>query len=153
VNFAIIQEPKGQKLARGRAFQVVGRTIAGKPRRLYAEQLLEEEKPLALMYMHRSPESLQGPLILGIKAFLPLLPRSKSKRWQAEVLAGEIRPTNKADLDNCIKNLKEVCNGVLGQNDKQEVKYLPETGKYYGDPGRWEVEIELMDQVILRGWL
>jgi len=151
VKFTIILEPKGQKRARGRAFVVGGRAIAGKPRK-DEEQLLEEEKLLALMYAYRPPEPLQGPLVLGIKAYLPI-PRSKSRKWQAAALAGEIRPTTKPDLDNCIKNLKDVCKGVFWLDDKQVVEYLPGTGKYYGDPSRWEIEIETMDQAVSRGLL
>ena len=147
MKFTIILEPKGQKRARGRAFLVGGRAIAGKPRK-EEEQLLEEEKLLTLMYAHRPPQPLQGPLKLGVKAYLPI-PKSKSKKRQAAALAGQIRPTTKPDLDNCIKNLKDVCKGVFWQDDKQVVEYLPGTGKYYGDLARWEIEIEpLTDRAI-----
>jgi len=143
MKFTIILTPKGQKRARGRAFLVGGRAIAGKPRK-DEEQLLEEEKLIALMYAHRPPVPLQGPLLLGVKAYLPI-PKSKSKKWRAAALAGEIRPTTKPDLDNCIKNLKDVCKGVFWQDDKQVVEYLPGTGKYYGEPARWEIEIAQFD--------
>ena len=146
MKFTIILEPKGQKRARGRAFLVGGKAIAGKPRK-DGEQLLEEEKLLTLMYTHRPPEPLPGPLLLGVKVYLPI-PRSKSKKWQAAALAGEIRPTTKPDLDNCIKNLKDVCKGVFWLDDKQVVEYLPGTGKYYGNPARWEVEIEMLTMAI-----
>jgi len=149
VKFTIILEPKGQKRARGRAFLVDGKAIAGKPRK-DEEQLLEEEKLLTLMYAHRPPEPLQGPLMLGVKAYLPI-PKSKSKKWQAAALAGEIRPTTKPDLDNCIKNLKDVCTGVFWLDDKQVVEYLPGTGKYYGEPARWEIEIEMMEKAVSAG--
>jgi len=46
-----------------------------------------------------------------------------------------------------------VCKGVFWQDDKQVVEYLPGTGKYYGDPARWEIEIETMDQAVSRGLL
>ncbi len=78
-------------------------------------------------------------------------------KWGMEnptvMVAGKIRPTTKPDLDNCIKNLKDVCKGVFWQDDKQVVEYLPGTGKYYGDPARWEIEIETMDQAVSRGLL
>jgi Holliday junction resolvase RusA-like endonuclease len=148
VKFTIILEPKGQKRARGRAFLVGGKAIAGKPHK-DNEQLLEEEKLLTLMYAYRPPAPLQGPLLLGVKAYLPI-PKSKSKKWQAAALAGEIRPTTKPDLDNCIKNLKDVCKGVFWLDDKQVVEYLPGTGKYYGDPARWEIEIETLTKAISR---
>jgi Holliday junction resolvase RusA-like endonuclease len=144
MKFTIILEPKGQKRARGRAFLVNGRAMAGKPRK-DDEQLLEEEKLLTLLYAHRPPEPLPGPLMLGVKAYLPI-PKSKSKKWQAAALSGDIRPTTKPDLDNCLKHLKDVCKEVFWQDDKQVVEYLPGTGKYYGEPARWEIEILTLDE-------
>lgn len=140
LRFTIVLPPKGQKRARSRALLINGKAISGKPRK-DSDQLIEEKKMWALMYAHRPPEPLQGPLALGVKAYLPI-PESKPKKWQARALAGQIRPTTKPDLDNCIKNLKDVCKGVFWQDDKQIVEYLPGTGKYYGQPARWEIIIE-----------
>jgi Holliday junction resolvase RusA-like endonuclease len=142
MQFTIILEPKGQKRARSRAINSNGRSYA----MTYKDkgQRLEEDKLITLMYAHRPPQPLQGPLALGVKAYLPI-PKSKPKKWQAEALAGLIRPTTKPDLDNCIKNLKDVCKGVFWEDDKQVVEYLPGTGKYYGEPARWEITIETVD--------
>jgi len=140
MKFTIILEPKGQKRARGRAFLIGGKAIAGRPRKDDG-QLLEEEKLITLMYAYRPPMPMQGPLMLGIKAFLPV-PKSKSKKWQAAAQAGEIRPTTKPDLDNLLKHLKDCCKGIFWLDDKQVVGYLPDTGKYYGFPAKWEIEIK-----------
>lgn len=135
--------PKAQKRARSRAVNANGRSYA----MTYKDkgQRQEEEKLTTLLYVHRPPEPLQGPLVLGVKAFLPI-PRSKSKKWQAAALAGEIRPETKPDLDNLEKHLKDCCKGIFWIDDKQVVGHTPEFGKYYGDPPRWEIEILTLEE-------
>lgn len=97
LQFTIILEPKGQKRARSRAINSNGRSYA----MTYKDkgQRLEEDKLITLMYAHRPPQPLQGPLARGSRQYLPI-PKSKPKKWQAAALAGEIRPTTKPDLDN-----------------------------------------------------
>jgi Holliday junction resolvase RusA-like endonuclease len=94
VKFTSILKPKGQKRARGRAFWVGGRA-----------------------------------------------------------LAGEIRPATQPDLDNRIKNLKDVCQGVFWLDDRQVAEHRPGTGKYLGDLARGEIEIETLATALWRGWL
>lgn len=137
LQFTIFLPPKAQKRVRHATRN--GFTVAYKDK----GQRLEEDKLITLMYTHRPPEPLQGPLQLGVKVFLPI-PKGKPKKWQAAAQAGEIRPTTKPDLDNCIKNLKDVCKGIFWLDDKQVVEYLPGTGKYYGEVPRWEIVIEEM---------
>lgn len=139
MKFTIVLPPKGQKRARGRAFISNGRAIAGKPRKEEG-QVLEEEKMLGLLYEYRPEVPLTGPILLGLKCFLPI-PKSLSKKKRAAALAGEIRPTTKPDLDNMIKHFKDVCKDIFWVDDKQIIEYLAGTGKYYGDPARWEIEI------------
>jgi Holliday junction resolvase RusA-like endonuclease len=138
MKFTIVLPPKGQMRARGRAFISNGKACAGNPHK-DNRQLLEEEKLLALLYDQRPEKPIEEAISLGIKAFLPI--PKKTKRFQAAALAGEVRPTTKPDLDNMIKHFKDVCKGVFWVDDKQIVEYLPGTGKYYGDPARWEIEI------------
>lgn len=144
LKFTIVLEPKGQMRARGRAFLNGGKPIAGKPRKDVKQQT-EEEKLLALLYEYRPAYPLEGPLMLGVKAYLPMTKTDtkgkKGERWRVEALAGRIRPTKKPDLDNILKHLKDVLKGVFWRDDVQVVEYLPGTGKYYGDPARWEIEI------------
>jgi Holliday junction resolvase RusA-like endonuclease len=102
-------------------------------------QKLEEDKILTLMYEHRPPEPLQGPLSLEVKAYLPI-PKSKPKKWQAAALSGEIRPTTKPDCSNLIKNLEDIMNGVFIGDDRQVVSLSVE--KWYGDPARWEINLD-----------
>jgi Holliday junction resolvase RusA-like endonuclease len=84
---------------------------------------------------------MDGPLVLGVKAFLPV-PKSKPKKFRAAALAGSIRPTVKPDLDNLLKNIKDCMTSMnFWNDDRQVVQYLPGTGKYYGLSPRWEIEL------------
>ncbi|MFA5381832.1 MAG: RusA family crossover junction endodeoxyribonuclease [Candidatus Micrarchaeia archaeon] len=149
MKFTIILEPKGQMRARGRAFLAGGKAIAGKPRK-DPKQQTEEEKLLALLYKYRPQTPLTGALVLGVKAFLPMtksdLKGKKGEKFKAEALTGAICPTKKPDLDNIIKHLKDVFKGVFWTDDALVVKYAPETGKYYGDPARWEIELITLEE-------
>ena len=50
------------------------------------------------------------------------------------MLAGEIRPATKPDLDNVIKAVLDGCNGVAYLDDKQIVE-LNATARYAETPG------------------
>jgi len=145
MKFTILLPPKAQKRARNRAVTSGGKTFS----MTYKDkgQRQEENKLITLIYEHRPPEPLQGPLALGVRVYLPI-PQSKPKKWHEMALTGHIRPTTRPDLDNCIKNLKDVCNGIFWGDDKQVVEYLPGTGKYYDDGGgpRWEIEILTLEE-------
>jgi len=141
LKFTIPIEPRGQMRARSRAIEKSGKFLAmtykaGKQRK-------EDGKLAALIYPHRPEQPFDGQIILGVKAFFEI-PKSKPRKFVDAAASGEIRPTVKPDLDNVIKMLKDVCNGVFWVDDKMIVGYMPGTGKYYAAPGtvpRWEVEI------------
>lgn len=145
MKFTIILPPKAQKRARSGARLIKGAGKNGQdiavPTRPHTDkdQRTEQNKLMALMYEHRPPMPLEGPVMLGLKVFLPI--PKKSRKWQAAALAGEIRPVTKPDLDNLEKQIKDCAKGVFWLDDKQVVGHLPEFGKYYGYPARWEVEI------------
>lgn len=152
IRFTIILAPQSQKRARSRGFIIKGggkhgQDLARAQTYTDEDQRTEQNKLMALMYEHRPPVPFQGPVALGMRAFLPI-PKSKSKKWKAAAMAGEIRPTTKPDTDNLVKQIKDCANGVFWADDKQIVEYLPGTGKYYDDGGgpRWEVEILILDE-------
>jgi len=62
------------------------------------------------------------------------VPASKSKRTRQAMLAGEIRPATKPDLDNVIKAVLDGCNGVAYLDDRQIVE-LTATAHYAESPG------------------
>jgi len=139
MKFTIPLPPKAQKRARSgavdRGNKVFSVTYKDKG------QEMEEEKLIAFLLQHRPEIAFDGPVLLGVKAFLPI-PDSKPKKFKAAALAGLIRPVTKPDLDNLLKHVKDCCKGIFWLDDKQVVGYLPETGKYYGNPARWEIEIK-----------
>jgi len=133
--FEVVIPPKAQQRARSCARH--GRAFTFKS----PSQKQEEDRLIVLLYEHRPAVPLEGPLRLGVKAFLPI-PESKSKKWKAMALCQDIRPTGRPDLDNLIKHFKDCATGIFWKDDKQIVEYSSFTGKYYGSPARWEIEIE-----------
>ena len=127
--------PKGQMRARHAVINGHSRTYKD-PKQAKAEEAL-----MAVLARHTPPAPLEGQLLLGVRAYLPI-PTSKPKAWKAAAHAGSIRPIVKPDLDNLLKHAKD-CLTMLHfwGDDKQVVGYLPYTGKYYSDRPRWEIEI------------
>ncbi|MBW2135753.1 MAG: RusA family crossover junction endodeoxyribonuclease [Deltaproteobacteria bacterium] len=142
MKFSITIPPKAQIRERVRACKI-GDRFVGRSHK-HPKQRLEENRLVALLMEHKPPEPLDGPILLGLKAFMPI-PKSKSKKWKEAALAGEIRPTVKPDFDNILKNFKDVCSGIFWTDDRQVVGYLDGTGKYYGDPPRYEIEIKPLE--------
>lgn len=105
------------------------------------KQSAEERALFALLAPYKPSEPLAGPLLLGVKAYLPI-PQSRPVKWRQAALNGVIRPTTKPDMDNIIKHIKD-CLSVMQfwEDDRLVVGYLPGTGKYYSVQPRWEVEI------------
>jgi len=139
LRFTVTIPPMAQQRSRSRAVvQEDGKALAMNYKS--GQQRKQERKLEALLYEHRPQEPLPGQVWLGVKAYLPI-PESKPKKFKAEAMAGLRRPEIKPDLSNLIKQIEDVMNGVFWLDDKQIVGYLPGTGKYYGDPPRWEIEI------------
>lgn len=105
------------------------------------QQQSREYAMMSLLAPHKPSTPMQGPILLGVKAYLPI-PVSKPKAWKAAALAGQVRPTSKPDLDNLLKHVKD-CLTEMGfwGDDAQVVGYLPGTGKHYSAEPRWEIEI------------
>ena len=61
------------------------------------------------------------PIAIEITAFY-LVPKSWSKKKQAAVYAGEIKPTVKPDIDNIVKIVLDGLNGVAFTDDKQVIE-------------------------------
>jgi len=139
ISFTLVIQPVGKRRARhGRISFKDGRSI---PTTYKDEkQVLEEDKLLALLYSHRPETPMPGPIALMVRIYLPL-PKSKSKVWKELARDGWERPVGKPDLDNLLKHFKDVCKGIFWYDDAQVVEYLQGTGKFYGDPPRWEVLI------------
>lgn len=74
---------------------------------------------------------LQANLLIGVQ-----IPASFSKKKRAQALAGEIYPTTKPDIDNCIKSVFDAMNGVVYADDKQIVTTVCKK-RYREAPGLW----------------
>ena len=55
---------------------------------------------------------------------------------------GEIRPTIKPDLDNCVKIVADSLNGIAYKDDSQIVSVVAD--KYYSDTPRLELRIGIV---------
>jgi Holliday junction resolvase RusA-like endonuclease len=101
----------------------------------------------SFLILNQPTAPMTGALFLGARAYLPI-PVSKSKKFRASALLGEIRPISKPDLDNLLKNIKDSLTRMrYWVDDKNVVGYLPGTGKYYDDGkgARWEITIQGQD--------
>ena len=127
--------PKGQMRARHAVVNGFSRTYKD------PKQATQEELLMSLLAKYQPPLPLEGAVLFGLKAFLPI-PSSKSEKWKEMARLGQIRPTCKPDLDNLLKHVKD-CLTMLRfwEDDKNVVGYLPHTGKYYSPLPRWEIEI------------
>ena len=81
------------------------------------------------------------PLWLEVTAFYPI-PKSTSKKKIELMEKGEIRPTIKPDLDNCVKIVADSLNGIAYKDDSQIVSVVAD--KYYSDTPRLELRIGIV---------
>lgn len=63
---------------------------------------------------------LEGPVLVELRIVMGV-PASKSKKWKAQALAGEVFPIKKPDMDNVIKAIYDGLNGVVWKDDVQVV--------------------------------
>jgi len=143
IRFTIILEPRSQKRARSRGFIIkgggrYGQDIARAQTYTDKDQRTEQNKLMALMYEHRPSVPFEGAVLLGLRVFLPI-PKSKSKKWRAAAMTGEVRPTTKPDTDNLVKQITDCAKGIFWADDKQIVELHAQ--KWYAEIPRWEVEI------------
>ncbi len=61
---------------------------------------------------------LEGPLSLTLTIGVTI-PRSWSKRRQADAASGALRPTGKPDADNVLKLLSDALNKIIWRDDSQ----------------------------------
>ena len=88
-------------------------------------------------YPGRAP--LQGACSVTMTAIYPI-PKSASKKAQAEMLEGIALPIVRPDVDNVFKAVLDALNGTAFSDDKQVVEGLMR--KFYGTTPGLMVEIE-----------
>ena len=78
-------------------------------------------------------------LRVEIKMYVEI-PQSKSKKQKEKMLAGEIKPIVKTDVDNVAKSILDALNGIIYLDDKQIIELDIE--KIYAETSWTEVKIE-----------
>ena len=81
----------------------------------------------------RNESALCGAVKANIIAYFPV-PKSATKAEREKMLAGELRPTVKPDMDNIIKAILDALNGYAYKDDAAVVEV--EAEKWYSDTPR-----------------
>lgn len=131
-NFIVYGEPKGK--GRPRFNTKTGHAITPKDTVNY-ETLVHMEYLNQCGGMKFSDDAM---LDMRIKAYYSI-PKSKSKKLQARMLEGIVRPTKKPDMDNVVKIIADSLNKVAYRDDTQIVDC--QCRKFYSDTPRVEVRI------------
>lgn len=94
---------------------------------------------LAAQAALRGAQALDGALCVSVMVRIAP-PVSASKKMRAAMLAGQVHPTRKPDLDNCVKAVLDGCNGVAFRDDAL-VTWI-NAGKRYAETAGVDVTIE-----------
>lgn len=124
--FVIPGEPQGK--GRPRFVRKTGMSYT--PDKTVAYEELVRQRFLATANGERFEDD--EPVFVEIIANMAI-PKSASKKKQAAMLNGDIRPIKKVDWDNCGKIICDALNGIAYRDDSQVVdghvkKYYAETG-------------------------
>lgn len=136
VRFTVPGPPKGKARARtvkGRG----GRTFSYTP-----EGTVLYENLIKTSYLQQPNNTIFNdgqPLKVVVQAFYDI-PKSYSKKKRKQMLAGEIRPTKKPDIDNIAKCILDALNKVAYRDDTQVIELVMK--KAYAEIPRVEVEIQ-----------
>lgn len=137
VKFIVLGEPKGK--GRPRFNRNTGHAVTPKDTVNY--------ETLVRMEYANQCEDIKFPdkemLDMRIKAFYSI-PKSVSKKKRASMLAGELRPTKKPDMDNVIKIIADSLNQIAYRDDTQIVDC--QVRKFYSENPRVEVTIKPVKQ-------
>jgi Holliday junction resolvase RusA-like endonuclease len=137
LSFVIPGEPQGKGRPRFTARN-------GFPRAITPEKTASYESLIKAMYWQEygNLKLETGPVSMVIRAYYGI-PPSASKRRKAAMIAGEIRPCKKPDVDNVVKVVADSLNGVAYRDDTQIVWLHCE--KWYSEKPRVEVVIMTED--------
>lgn len=136
VSFTVPGPPKGKARARtvrGRG----GNTLSYTP-----EGTVLYENLIKTSYLQQPNNTIFNdgqPLKVVVQAFYDI-PKSYSKKKRQQMLAGEIRPTKKPDIDNIAKCILDALNKVAYRDDTQVIELVMK--KAYAEIPRVEVEIQ-----------
>ena len=94
-------------------------------------------------YPNAEPIAAKVEVIAKITAYYPI-PVSTSKKLQAQMRAGLMKPTTKPDTDNIAKICLDALNGIAYHDDAQIVGL--QVNKLYSDEPRVEVKLEVVSR-------
>lgn len=127
---------------RGKARPKVTRTKSGNSLTYTPDKTVAYEELVRLRFTNAAPEGFRfdsgTPLYMIVTAYMGI-PKSKSKRQKADMIAHILRPTKKPDFDNVFKILCDALNGIAYADDAQIVD--AHIIKWYSNNPRVEVEI------------
>lgn len=113
VSFVVPGEPQGKGRAR------IGKV--GNFARMYTPAktvAYEGLVALAAQDVMQGRALIEGPVMIELR-IVHGVPKSKSKKWKAEALAGLQPCLKKPDADNVLKAICDACNGVVFKDDVQ----------------------------------
>lgn len=130
--FTIPIEPRGQMRVKTAAF-------AGHARAYKATAQSNYEAKVRAILSGQLPERpIDGPIWVTVEVTLAI-PASWSKRKRDEAFMGQIHPTSKPDISNCLKNIEDIMNGLVWTDDKNIVD--ARCVKRYGLLPGWRVTV------------
>jgi len=131
IAFSIPLPPRGQARARHMVTKSgIGITYKAK------EQKAAENKIEAYIVQAANGRRLSGPIRLQLVARVQI-PASWSKKKREDAINCNIFPEVKPDLSNIIKNLEDVCNGLLFDDDKAICQII--SSKVYSEHPGYDV--------------
>lgn len=126
----------------GKARPKVTRTKSGNSLTYTPDKTVAYEELVRQRYTNAAPADFRfdagRPLYMIVNAYMGI-PKSKTKRQKAEMLANILRPTKKPDFDNIFKILCDALNGIAYADDAQIVE--AHIYKRYSGSPRVEVEV------------
>ena len=137
VRFTVFGEPVAKE--RARTVATISRRGRKSTHSYTPDKTANQEQNIALVYksIYHGACFQRGISLCLSATFFFKIPKRTSKKNRDAMLAGEIRPAHRPDVDNCIKTVADGLNKVLYEDDSQIVEM---TGrKFYSDTPRTEI--------------
>ena len=126
--FVVMEQPRGKGRPR---FSQSGHAYTPETTREYEHRIAYEARKDGI-------RAYNGPVIVEME-FCMAIPKSWSAARRDAAKRGEIEPTTKPDIDNCIKAILDATNGIGWIDDKQVIGVV--ATKRYTDNGKTIVTI------------
>ena len=138
--FVVPGEPQSKARPRFRSFNVGGRMVTST---YTPKQTVQYEQLIRSAYIaaNRSQPVYEAGTKIAVRIWAYFgVPKSTSKRNRTLMLAGQIRPTKKPDVDNLIKAVCDALNGIAYHDDAQVTSVF--CAKFYDEEPRLVIQID-----------